>query len=323
MKPIDEKNVHDALERRLSGLSASPALSARIRQRIAQEEEPNMKKRFSVILAAALVLILTAVSAIAAGLVFSKQVDDVALAGQALEKTYGVTPTMQGSYFGKTVQESPEGTTVTYRGIEDLRFVLGEYTVTVKDGKAAAAWSHDGESTEGGFDADAWGTEQMNAMLAWEKEHHNVTGYYGKAVEAVQRNEAAVKNNGTPSEEEIAAVLARQEADAAAAKAAAKLTEQEMAALAREAVAAVYELTDEQLALLQCAQDIDVEMDYYSLQAGKPVYNVWFSLQQELSDDPVVFPPFTEKDGQYWVSVNVETGVIESTQYDTGLGGNG
>ena len=31
---------------------------------------------------------------------------------------------------------------------------------------------------------------------------------------------------------------------------------------------------------------------------------------------------FTEKDGAYWVDVNVETGEIESTIYDSGLGGN-
>ncbi|NLD83051.1 MAG: hypothetical protein GX637_02715 [Clostridiales bacterium] len=323
MKRIDEKTVRSALERRLSGLAASPALSARIRQRIAQEEEPKMKKKLSLGLVLAVVLILGAVSAVASGLVFSRRVDDAALAGQALEKAYGVTPTMQGTYFSKTVEEGPEGTTVTYWGIEDLRFVLGEYTVTLKDGKAAVTWSHDGESTAGGFDADAWGVEQMKAMLDWEKEHHDVTGYYGKAVEAIQRNEAADRRGGVPSAEEIQAVLARQEADAAAAKAAARLTEQDMAALAREAVATVYELSDAQMALLKCAQDIDEEMNFYSLQADKPVYNVWFSLQQELSDDPAVFPPFTEKDGQYWVSVNVETGVIESTQYDTGLGGNG
>ena len=40
---IDEKTVRDALDKRFSGLTASPALTARIRQRIAREEEPKMK----------------------------------------------------------------------------------------------------------------------------------------------------------------------------------------------------------------------------------------------------------------------------------------
>ena len=47
------------------------------------------------------------------------------------------------------------------------------------------------------------------------------------------------------------------------------------------------------------------------------------SLQQQTSGDPRVFPPFTEWDGVYWVSVNVETGVIEDILYDSLLGGNG
>ena len=56
---------------------------------------------------------------------------------------------------------------------------------------------------------------------------------------------------------------------------------------------------------------------------GKPVYNVWFYLQQVPADnDPDTITPFTEKDGAYWVDVNVETGEIESTIYDSGLGGN-
>ena len=47
------------------------------------------------------------------------------------------------------------------------------------------------------------------------------------------------------------------------------------------------------------------------------------SLQQQTSDDPSAFAPFTQRDGVYWVDVNVETGVIEDLLYDSQLGGNG
>ena len=47
------------------------------------------------------------------------------------------------------------------------------------------------------------------------------------------------------------------------------------------------------------------------------------SLQQQTSDDPSAFAPFTERDGVYWVDVNVETGTIEDLLYDSQLGGNG
>ena len=62
---------------------------------------------------------------------------------------------------------------------------------------------------------------------------------------------------------------------------------------------------------------------YYHMQEGKPIFTVMLSLHQKTSDDLNVTPPFTEKDGVYWVDVNVETGVIENILYDTQLGGNG
>lgn len=62
---------------------------------------------------------------------------------------------------------------------------------------------------------------------------------------------------------------------------------------------------------------------YYHMQDGRPVLTIMISLQQQTSGDPRVFPPFTEGDGVYWVSVNVETGVIEDILYDSLLGGNG
>ena len=50
---------------------------------------------------------------------------------------------------------------------------------------------------------------------------------------------------------------------------------------------------------------------------------VFFSLQQKPSPAPDEWPEWTEMDGQYYVSVNVETGVIENVVYDSGLNGNG
>jgi len=55
----------------------------------------------------------------------------------------------------------------------------------------------------------------------------------------------------------------------------------------------------------------------------KPVFYVWFYLSQgQVSSVPGTRPDFVEKDGIYVVDVNVETGVIESTLYDSGLGAN-
>ena len=46
-------------------------------------------------------------------------------------------------------------------------------------------------------------------------------------------------------------------------------------------------------------------------------------LQQQDAAGDDEFPPFTEKDGFYFVTINVETGVIENIEYETDLNGNG
>lgn len=321
---MDEQRVADALNRRLSALHSSPALDAKIRRRIALEEEPNMKKKLSLSLALALALILASVSAVAAGIAFSRQTDASLLAEQALEKAYSVTPAMLGGYFTKTVDEKDDGSTVvSYGGMEALRYVLGEYTVTVRNGQAAAVWSHDGESTAGGLDSEAWGAEQLGAMMAWDNAHHNVSGYWSKAVEIASRHGAPTSfAASTPTQAELEVLAAQYAADEAAARAAAKLTEAEMIALAQQAAAAAYGLTPEQIRLMTCPQDIE-EYYYYHLHDGRPVYSVWLYLTQRPSENPEVFPEFTEKDGIYVVDVNVETGVIEQLLYDPPLGGNG
>ena len=96
-----------------------------------------------------------------------------------------------------------------------------------------------------------------------------------------------------------------------------KLTEAEMIDLARQAVVSVYGLSENQVALMKCPQNIE-EYRYYNMRNGIPVYSVWFYLTQNQSDAS----GYTEKDGIYIIDVNVETGMIESTVYDPGLGAN-
>ena len=318
---MKNNDFQELVDQNLSGLVWDERKRQRVLHAVSEEEKPVRKISTTFILVAAIICI--SVTALAAGLMFSQKVDDMTLASQELERTYGVTPTMQGSYFGKTVEQGDNETIITFWGIEDLRYVLGEYTVVVKDGKAVAKWNHDGEDTSGGFDAEAWGVDQMNEMLKWEKENHNVTGYYPQAKEIARKHNAEIKNNGTPPEDELEAMMKLQEEEENRARSAAKLTEKEMMELAIQAVKSVYNLTDEQMKLMKYPQDLE-DYHYYSMQDGKPVYSVWFYLQQAPEDDdPATFPEFTEKDGIYVVDVNVETGMIESILYDTGLGGNG
>lgn len=315
---LEEQEIRNALNRRLSALTEDPLRRARIRQRIAQKEEPKMMKKFSLSLALVLILALMTATAVAAGLIFSPKAEALALADQTLEKTYGINQAMLG-YFRRTAQEQDGVTVVTYEGIENLNYVLGTYTVTVKGNRAEASWSRDGEDTSGGLDADAWGIEQLKEMLMISSAQHEVKDYMDKANRINEKHGLSFRDWVQAPSESEEEYLDRQAKTEAEIKALQKLSKEEIVSLARQALALTYGLTEEQEKMLLT----DPDMDCYRYINGQPCLEVFFRLQQKESPDPSQWPEWTEMDGQYCIAVHVETGVIESAVYDPGLNGNG
>ncbi len=307
---IDEKKLRDAMDRRLSGLDGSAGLRSAVMQRIAQEEEPVMKKRVSFAVVFALVLVSLAAIALAAGLIFSSRVDAVTLADRALEEQYGVTLRMQ-DFFERTDETLPDGSVrVTYASGENFRNVMGAYTVVVKDGKATASWDLDGVSTEGMFDARAWGPAQLEEIMAWNEEHGTLTPYIEKA-EALGGKAEEPAEETEPLGEAYALQLDQNSADAMAA---AKLSEQEMAGLAREALMVRYGLTEEDAAQLEWYIPPYSPETLYCMENGSYCYEVIYLLYMEKTD------PHASLNGSYHVWVNVENGVIENMTYTAGYG---
>ena len=320
MKKFD---FQEFVDQNLSGLVWDEAKRRTVLQAVRKEERPVKKLSTTFILIAAIVCL--SVTALAAGLVFSSRVDAAKLAEKAMADTYGVTDTMLSTFFNRTVSETADGgTTVVYAGIDFLRDVLGEYTVSVKDGAAAALWSHDGESTSGLFDAEAWGKEQLEEMLRTAADRHDLSAFSEKAKAIAAKQEAA--SDELP---EGSAWEKTGEAEALAAAKASSYSEEDLLKLARDAVVSAYQFTDDQAKMLKFVFELEDMADdtadylYYRMKDGKPVLTVMLSLQQQVSDDPSAFAPFTQRDGVYWVDVNVETGVIEDLLYDSQLGGNG
>ena len=319
MKKFD---FQELVDQNLSGLVWDEAKRRAVLQAVRKEERPVKKLSTTFILIAAIVCL--SVTALAAGLVFSSRVDAAKLAEKAMADTYGVTDAMLSTFFSRTVSETADGgTTVVYAGIDFLRDVLGEYTVSVKDG-AAAVWSHDGESTSGLFDAEAWGKEQLEEMLRTAAERHDLSAFSEKAKAIAAKHKAASSELPKGSAWEKTG-----EAEALAAAKASSYSEEDLLALAHDAVVSAYQLTDDQAKMLKFVFELEDMADdtadylYYHLKDGKPVLTIMLSLQQQTSDDPSAFAPFTQRDGVYWVDVNVETGVIEDLLYDSQLGGNG
>ncbi len=320
MKKFD---FQELVDQNLSGLVWDEAKRRTVLQAVRKEERPVKKLSTTFILIAAIVCL--SVTALAAGLVFSSRVDAANLAEKAMADTYGVTDTMLSTFFSRTVSETADGgTTVVYSGIDFLRDVLGEYTVSVKDGAATAVWSHDGESTSGLFDAEAWGKEQLEEMLRTAAERHDLSAFSEKAKAVAAKQEVA--SDELP---EGSAWEKTGEAEALAAAKASSYSEEDLLKLAHDAVVSAYQFTDDQAKMLKFVFELEDMADdtadylYYRMKDGKPMLTVMLSLQQQVSDDPSAFAPFTQRDGVYWVDVNVETGVIEDLLYDSQLGGNG
>ena len=314
--------LKDAMDRRLSFLDDVPSCRAKVQYRIAQKEEPVvMKKKFSVGLALTIVLVLLSVSGLAAGLLLSSRVTATQIADRELEKQYGVTAEMQ-TFFAREQEEMPDGAVnITYTGVGGMEYVLGRYTVLVKDGKAEISWNHDGEDISGGYAAEAWGVEQLRQMMADSLDQEKKDDFIHKAEEIGAKHSVTEDNASAEGNEDY---YAQREASKTAALQARKLPEDEMIQIGREFIISNYKLNEEQIARMELYTNSfeDEENCWYEMIDGKPCFQVEYLLyndEYETGD----MTKRTEMNGFYSVFVNVETGVVEEYEYNSSLAGQG
>lgn len=271
-------------------------LEERVRQTLMQLEDKPMHARPKrmVWLAAALVLVLAAAVAVAAGLTRSAKYDAKLLAHQALEEKYGFTRDMD-SFFRCTVEEKAGETVVTYSADEDVgdfAWKLGDYIVTIRDGKAEASWSNDGEAVGGDFSSDVWDTALLAQGIARRKageEWYEITG------ETLETGESLSGAEKTTPEVSAAGESAVQPGEG-------MLAEQEALDLARQALEGDGGISAEALN--------DPENELYAVcqkEEGKTVWNVWFHSAEGISV----------------VTLDAADGTILDVIVDTGMAGNG
>ena len=318
----NKEQLKDAMDRRLSFLDDVPSCRTKVKYRIAQKEEPVvMKKKFSVGLVLALVLSLLSVSALAAGMLLSSRVSATRIADQELEKQYGITAEMQ-TFFAREENEMQDGTVqVTYTGVGGMEYVLGSYTALVKDGKAEIKWSRDGEETSGGYDAEAWGAEQLRQMMADSLDQEKKDAFMTKAAQIGEKHGVMEDNAASEANEDY---YEQREADKTAALKARKLSEEEMIQIGKEFIISNYGLNEEQIARMELYTNSfeDEENCWYEMIHGQPCFRVEFLLyndEYETGD----LTKRTEMNGYYNVFVNVETGVVEEYEYNSSLAGQG
>lgn len=271
-------------------------LEERVRQTLMQlEDKPtHARPKRMVWLAAALVLVLAAAVAVAAGLTRSAKYDAKLLAHQALEEKYGFTQDMD-SFFTCSVEEADGQTVVTYRAnadIGDFAWKLGDYTVTIRDGKAEASWSNDGEAVSGDFSSDVWDTALLARGIERRKageEWYEITG------ETLETGESLSGAEKTTPEVSAAGESAVQPDEG-------MLAEQEALDLARQALEGDGGISAEALN--------DPENELYAVcqkEEGKTVWNVWFHSAEGISV----------------VTLDAADGTILDVIVDTGMAGNG
>lgn len=279
----------------------------------ALEEQPvrRMSAKRIAALAVCMAMLVTAVCAGAAGLLFSDDYDAVRLAHRALAEEYGVTEEMQ-SFFAQKVTEDHGVTTIVFSGMPGLHHVLGEYTVTIRDGEAAVSWSKDGESTDGGLDAYAWGAGQIEILIEMAKRENGISRGYHKAQEIRARMDGEEMTVSITKAGDVT-IVKLDEAQIEEARI--SVGEEEAITIAKQAFAVEYGLSQEQLDRML------YEKDYagytYAVMEGKTICEVWFWLHQ---DEDVVY---SDGDGLYRARINAETGTIEEIMYDSALAGNG
>ena len=329
---MKNNEFQELVDQNLSGLVWDERKRQRVLHALNEEEKPVKKFSTTFILIAAIVCL--SVTALAAGLIFSPKYDAVRISNQAMEDQYGITPDLL-SLFWRDVKENEDGTTtVVYSTTNDVGPVsrIGEYTVMVDGPKATVSWSNEGKDTSGGLSAEAYGPDQL----------HTISYDYGNAMQQLMELEIIPSPDYSPNprladgqiddeewteedqaewEQALAEVEEDEKqrlAEIAEAESRGKITVEQAADVGKEAIIQEYTLTKEQADKLEYQPD----MIYASYENDEPLINLCYCLWQKegatFSGDN-----FTEKDGQYWVTINLLTGVIEDLVYDSGLAGNG
>ena len=199
----------------------------------------------------------------------------------------------------------------------------------MKDGKADISWSLEGKDTAGGYEAEAWGLEQLKQMAEDSHDEKLKAAFMDKSFEVYKQlhpddEEVPVE---APDPETFEEYHARREGEKSSALDATKLSEEDMITIGREFILSTYSLTDsevERLELYTNSYETDDANHWYETVNGKPCFLVEYLLDEEgVTEEMLNDPNYYRMNAYFKVFVNVETGVIEQYEFSNGLGGIG
>ena len=119
----------------------------------------------------------------------------------------------------------------------------------------------------------------------------------------------------------------RLEADREAMRSLCVLSREQIDTIGASAIRTIYELTEEQASqLVSLYEPEDTEKDYWYVRIdGIPCVMSWYGLgddeaEKALQPDGI---RYREKEGTYWVYIDVQTGAVVEASFSYGIGGNG
>ncbi|MBR6442495.1 MAG: hypothetical protein IKS46_02305 [Clostridia bacterium] len=280
-----------------------------------------MKQILKLCVLTLMILALILPAAQAEEIVISERVKATRLADKALEEKYGITLLGQ-EYFDRDTTDKEGGAyIVRYMGADFLGYVLGTYKVVVENSAVTGiTWSFDGEDTSGGLGAEAWGSEQIYELLRLNQETGDTSLFSGR-VEKINQKHGFVPDRDAVND----TTLVMHETRSEEVRDQAVLSVEQVNEIAKQALVELYELTDEQAAQMEVLSEPDEEAYWYVTYHDIPCLICCIGLE-DYEAEPDVLPDgiiYTEKNGSYFVCVNVLDGTVESVSYAVGIGGNG
>ena len=175
---MKRNELKEIVDRELSGLTWDESKSRRVLDALDERHAfPVMpvRRKFSLVLALAILLTLLATTALAVALIrYAPRVNAETQARQLLMAEYGLTRETLGLFTSEVTEEGGE-TVVTFTPALWEDEFTGVYTVRFQDGKATASWTYDDIDPalwqDGDFAAPVWGPAQLAAYLAQDAEN--------------------------------------------------------------------------------------------------------------------------------------------------------
>ena len=310
---MKETALREALNTFITGCRPSDYWKNHMVRQIVKGEKMKTgpKLSWNLILVIGLLLLSVTAYAVIQSVTLSPRVDAKVLANEALYEKYGLTPAMLG-FFAQDAQETDDHHWhVDYIPDEGLASRLGAYRVEITDNHVdKITWTNEGKSTQGGFDAEAWGTEQLEEMVNITGRTHDVNRFYRKIQgedvnlyegmdDPIPEETVALQEN--VSEEEAYREAMREQGKDAEARS--RYSREELIEMGRQGIIDAYALSqDLQDRLRFCDEGVLIPYYYQTGADEIPAFKMTFEIGGN--------DGWKAGDGIYTIDINVLDGTV-------------